>query len=187
MPRDVTLQLLARCSDGPPDIVQSGLTAKLAALNRHAASCSWHPTASLDNPKDLQRWCDGRGPMGVKMGFVFAVNGDIWLPHPAPGEISPTAGLLWSDSLVWAKAVAEQPPLRSFTIQEQHFDLHTISTRHIRLRALDWDGSVESQILMATNDLVSGVRGQLRSLSKLLDYDVAQQLHPLVRALHALN
>lgn len=154
------IQLVLRLADRPLPPPAGDMHDRLGASLRHARTCTWAPVADLLKPKPSTdsstsalrakaawRWGNGAGTTGLRVGLVFREGDQVWLPHPAPGEVSPTTGLDLRDVAIWLNAfrLSTEQRLAHLDIQEQHFSVQSTATSRI-ITAMDWDGTVEDRL-----------------------------------------
>lgn len=157
---NASIQLVLRLSDRPLPHRTGAIHDRLGATLRHARTCTWAPVADLLDPQSsssgdalpenaARRWANGAGTSGLRLGLIFSQGDQVWLPHPAPGEISPTTGLDLRDVAVWLNAfrLSAEQRLAHLDIQEQHFSVQSTATSRV-LTAVDWDGTIEDRVTL---------------------------------------
>lgn len=127
----------------------------LAARRRHAREVRW--VAARDHLRDgildeagRRAWTRG----GRRSGIVFLRGTEVFLPHPAPGEISPTCALGGGGLSAWLDGLLRACSGRRtrVDIDGERFEL-TPTSDGIILTAHDIDGTEEARILVDASRL----------------------------------
>lgn len=173
--------LLIRMAPHPPPTPSGSFGGQLAAIQAHAATCTWAPAWDHIDGDRLSnaartRWANGRGPLGLRLGLAFVDGtGAPLAPHESPGEYSATCGLADDSITPWIEALeaASETGRASLTIDGERFTIR-ITDDQIRIGFIDETGRTEATVAHPVDLLRHSVQREVAAIPILRD--AAEQL-----------